>query len=465
MNRVAAMRRRPASIDQRFRWYGQQVLAFVLIRIDRSTFRSRAKVKIEGAQPREELAMTQSSENKKETLKQIIRQLHAGAKPEEVKERFRDVLEGTTPLEITKIEQELVEEGMPRDEIRSLCDVHLVVFREQLEKEEEETPPESPIHILKQEHEIILSFSEELNSLVDKVHQAEDKGRVTDEVEEIKRIAKNLLDAEKHYLREENVLFPLLEKHGIKEPPAVMWTEHNQIRKEKKELHGLINQFDSMAFKDFSGQLGEAARSLANSLSSHFYKENNILFPAALKVVTAEEWADARRDFDEIGYCCFTPKDLVAAPKAVEEVKVEAVMGSHGLLKFETGSLSKEELEGVLNTLPVDITFVDKEDAVKYFSKGEDRIFVRTKAVIGRKVQQCHPQKSVHIVNKIVEAFKTGKKNVAEFWIQLGDRLVHIRYFAVRDKDGRYLGTMEVTQDITDIKKIEGERRLLDWKD
>jgi len=122
-------------------------------------------------------------------------------------------------------------------------------------------------------------------------------------------------------------------------------------------------------------------------------------------------------------------------------------------------------LEGVLNTLPVDITFVDKEDAVKYFSKSEGRIFVRTKAVIGRKVQQCHPQKSVHIVDRIVEAFKTGKKNVAEFWIRMGDRLVYIRYFAVRDKGGKYLGTMEVTQDITGIKKIEGERRLLDWKD
>lgn len=409
--------------------------------------------------------MAEPNENRKEMLKQIIKQLHSGAKSEKVKERFKGILEGVTPLEIAKIEEELVEEGMPRDEIRRLCDVHLAVFREQLGKEKEEIPPENPIYILKKEHEIILKLSEELNSLAAKVRQGEEKSRIADEVRQTKRIAEDMLDAEKHYLREENVLFPLLEKHGIKEPPAVMWTEHNQIRKEKKDLHGLLNQFDSMAFKDFSGQLGEAARSLANSLSSHFYKENNILFPAALKVVTAEEWADARRDFDEIGYCCFTPKDLVAGPKAVEEVKVEAVMGSHGLLQFETGSLSKEELEGVLNTLPVDITFVDKEDAVKYFSKGEERIFVRTKAVIGRKVQQCHPQKSVHIVNKIVEVFKTGKKNVAEFWIQLGDRLVHIRYFAVRDKDGRYMGTMEVTQDITDIKKIEGERRLLDWKD
>jgi PAS domain S-box-containing protein len=135
------------------------------------------------------------------------------------------------------------------------------------------------------------------------------------------------------------------------------------------------------------------------------------------------------------------------------------------VLQFETGSLSKEEMEAILNTLPVDITFVDKDDTVKYFNKAEKRIFVRTKAVIGRKVQLCHPQKSIHIVNRILDSFKTGKKDVAEFWIQAKNRLIHIRYFAVRDENGKYLGTMEVTQDITDIKEIEGEKRLLDWKD
>jgi len=139
-------------------------------------------------------------------------------------------------------------------------------------------------------------------------------------------------------------------------------------------------------------------------------------------------------------------------------------MTEKGILQFETGTLSKEEVEAILDSLPVDISFVDKEDRVKYFNKAEKRIFVRTKAVIGRKVQMCHPQKSVHIVNKILEAFKTGKKDVAEFWIQMNNRLIHIRYFAVRDKNGKHLGTMEVTQDLTDIKKIEGEKRLLDWK-
>ena len=145
-------------------------------------------------------------------------------------------------------------------------------------------------------------------------------------------------------------------------------------------------------------------------------------------------------------------------------VLMELTEDKKRILQFETGSLSEEEVEAVLDSLPVDISFVDKEDRVKYFNKAGKRIFVRTKAVIGRKVQMCHPQKSVHIVNKILEAFKTGKKDVAEFWIQMNERLIYIRYFAVRDKSEKFLGTLEVTQDITDIKKIEGEKRLLDWK-
>lgn len=134
------------------------------------------------------------------------------------------------------------------------------------------------------------------------------------------------------------------------------------------------------------------------------------------------------------------------------------------VLEFETGTLSREEIQAILNTLPLDITFVDKDDFVKYFNKGEKRIFPRTRAVLGRKVQLCHPQKSVHIVNRILEAFKKGEKDVAEFWIQVGSRLIYIRYFAVREKDGKYLGTLEVTQDLTDLKKIEGEKRLLNWE-
>lgn len=131
------------------------------------------------------------------------------------------------------------------------------------------------------------------------------------------------------------------------------------------------------------------------------------------------------------------------------------------IIRLETGSFTKEELECILNTLPVDITFVDKEDSVRYFSSSKDRIFVRAKSVLGRKVQMCHPQKSIHKVQEIIDDFKNNKRDVAEFWINLKGRLIYIRYFAIRNNKGEYLGTMEVTQDITDIKKIEGEKRLL----
>jgi len=409
--------------------------------------------------------MSEITADKRKMLKELIKELHAGAPPEQVKKKFEQVLESVSTLEISKIGQELIEEGLPREEIRRLCDVHLAVFREQLEKQKGEVPPGNPILILREEHRILLRLSEKLNALVDKVQKAQDKSRIVEEIAQLKQIAEDFIDAEKHYLREENVLFPILEKHGVKEPPTIMWMEHNQLRDLKKRLNNLIEKHDAVSFQSFKKELAEAAESLTETLSSHIFKENNILFPTAMNVVTEQEWRDAKRDFDEIGYCRFTPEQLIAAPevKKAEERKFEVV--PEGIMQFETGTLSKEEVEAILNTLPVDITFVDKDDAVKYFSKGEERIFVRTKAIIGRKVQKCHPEKSVHIVNKILDSFKTGKRDVAEFWINLKGRLVHIRYFAVRDKDRKYLGTMEVTQDITSIKNIEGERRLLDWKE
>lgn len=410
--------------------------------------------------------MSETAENKKKIMKKIIAQLHSGTPVSEVKETFKRVLGGIGPLEIAKIEQELIKEGMPRQEIQRLCDVHLAVFREQLEKQKLEVPLGHPISILTEEHKILLQLSEKLNTIVNRIQEESNADYVADEAKQLKHIAEELLDAEKHYLREENVLFPFLEKHGITEPPAVMWIEHNQIRDTKKQLHSTIKNYSAISFQDFKKQLGETAKSLGNILPSHFFKENNILFPTALRVITDEEWKDIRKEFDEIGYCCFTPQHLteMSPTEEVEKPKTETIIAPKGMLQFETGVLSKEEVETILDSLPVDISFVDKEDRVKYFNKAEERIFVRTKAVLGRKVQLCHPQKSVHIVNKILEAFKAGKKDAAEFWIQKDNSLIHIRYFAVRDRNRKYLGTMEVTQNITDIKKIKGEKRLLDWK-
>ena len=409
------------------------------------------------------------TEERKAILKRLIKELHSGASSQEVKRKVKQYLKDLSPTEIAMIEDELVKEGMPREELQRLCDVHLEVFREQLEREKPhgEVPLDNPVNILLEEHKILTRFLEELNTIIENIRVSGDKSYVSKVMPELRHIAEDFLDAEKHYLREENVLFPLLEKHGITEPPAIMWTEHTKLREEKKHFHRLLEEYEKMDFEDFKAQLCEVVTTLYEVLSNHFFKENNILFPSAMQVVTDEEWANARREFDEIGYCCFTPEPLIAkaTTRIAESVKEVSTTVAEGVLQFDTGVLTNVEVEAILDTLPIDITFVDKDDSVKYFNKAEERVFVRSKSIIGRKVQQCHPQKSIHIVNRIVESFKNGEKDSAEFWIPMDRRLIYIRYFAVRDKNDKYLGTIEVTQDLTEIKKIQGEKRLLDWKD
>ncbi len=400
--------------------------------------------------------------DKKEALKKLIRSLHEGADSEATKVKLKNILEGVTSTEIARIEEELVAEGMPREEIHGLCEVHLALFRDQIEKEKVQAPEGHPIRILMEEHKILLGFAGDLNKVAKKVKKAGNSQTSEDEMEHLNHIIEHLKESESHYLREENVLFPHLEKHGVTQPPAIMWMDHDRIRQIEKELFATVETRKETNFQDFAVKLEETAIALGEMLSSHFYKENNILFPTALNVISPDEWTDVRRQFDEIGYCCFTPQPTTfGIIKPQPSAPAQALAGS---IQLETGSFSVEELEAALNTLPVDVTFVDKDDTVRYFSQGKERIFVRAKAIVGRKVQQCHPQKSVHVVNSILDAFKKGNRDAAEFWLTVKNRLILIRYYAVRDRNSAYLGCLEVTQDITDIKKVEGEKRLLDWK-
>jgi uncharacterized protein len=404
------------------------------------------------------------SEDKKAQIKEAIRQLHAGVPPEQVKEKFRAVFEGTDSLEIAKIEEELAKEGMKRTEMRKLCDVHMAIFKEQIEKQNPNLKPNQPISILMEEHKIMTKMAEDLMSYANKMLKISDIQYVAEDIHQVEHLMGDFADSEKHYLREENVLFPLLEKHGVTEPPSIMWIEHDQIRELKKKLQALIKKVNPADFGTFKQELWDTAKELGALLPSHFYKENNILFPAALSVIEEQEWVEVRSEFDAIGYCCFTPPQLIAAPRQ-ETPKAEVTTAQAGTVQFDFGSLNQTQLNTLLNTLAVEITFVDANDTVQYFNKPEKMIFVRTKSVIGRKVQNCHPAKSLDTVTRIVGSFKSGKKNVAEFWINLDGRVIFIRFFAMRDAEGKYLGAMEVVQDVTDIQKLQGERRLLNWED
>ncbi|TKJ29776.1 MAG: histidine kinase [Chloroflexi bacterium B3_Chlor] len=395
--------------------------------------------------------------NRSAALKAVLKSLHDGADPEELKEAFAEVVRDTTPAEVAKVEQELIEEGMPREEIQQLCDVHLALFRESLEREQALAPAGHPVRILMEEHAILLRFAHELRELANELRGSEDLS--VQQMERLDQIAQHFRHSESHYLREENVLFPYLEKHGITQPPAIMWMEHDKIRSIEKDLHGLVDAYQEMDPADYLNQLPQVATSLADMLSSHFQKENSVLFPTALKVIGDSEWEAIRDQFDELGYTPFTPP----VPKLHRlETRLDTQnFEREGVMHFATGTLSKEQTEAVLNALPVDITFVDHDDRVRYFNESSQRIFPRTRAVIGRKVQECHPEKSVHVVSQILEDFRSGSSDVAEFWIDLKGRLVHIRYYPVRNATEDYVGCLEVTQDITDIRQIEGEKRLL----
>ncbi len=399
--------------------------------------------------------------DKKEVLKRMIKKLHKGADPEKMKKEFKEVLRGVTTTEISQAEEELINEGMPREEIHKLCDVHLAVFRESIEKEQTLAPPGHPVHILMEEHKMLLKFADELRNVAKELKAAKNFRGAKKQIKSLDAIIDHFRKSESHYLREENVLFPYLEKNGVTQPPAIMWMEHNKIREIEKSLYQLTDTRENVVFQDFSKHLEQNALALAEMLSNHFYKENNILFPTSLRAIGKGEWMDIRKQFNELGYCPFTPETAKVALEAVSTPIAKPEM--EGLIPFETGTLTKETIEAIFSTLPVDVTFIDKYDTVRYFSETKERIFVRTKAVIGRKVQQCHPQKSVQIVESILENFKKGTRDKAEFWINLQGKLVYIRYFPVRNKDGDYLGCLEVTQDITEIKRIEGERRLLNW--
>ncbi len=400
-----------------------------------------------------------TDEKRKEVLKQIIRDLHDGTPVEEMKAKFGELLASCSPLEIAQIEEELIKDGMPAEEIRALCDVHLAVFQDALESTHLDLEASHPIWILMEEHSLLLRNAIALREIAKELVTLDNFDTAKQHWDSLKHKVTQFRESENHYLREENVLFPYLEKHGITQPPKIMWAEHDEIRALEKQLYTIVDSHKKLGYKKFTSQLHDIALALAEKLASHFQKENNILFPTGLKVITPDEWPQIRHEFDEISYSFFTPEPFLAGKPVPKAPEVELAMKK--LVKFETGTLSHDALQGIFNTIPVDITFVDKDDKVQFYSESGGRIFVRTKAVIGRTVQACHPQTSLHKVQQILDDFRAGKRNTADFWINIKDQLIYIRYFAVHDTKGEYLGCLEVTQDITDIRALKGEKRLI----
>jgi DUF438 domain-containing protein len=403
-----------------------------------------------------------NKEQRQETLKGVIKRLHRGEPVEAVKADFAQLLNDVGPSEIAEIEQALIAEGLPEAEVKRLCDVHVAVFRESLDRQ---APPQErpghPIHTFRAENDAAEAVLGELERAIAELEQEPDDPAHWERVATLLSI---LREYDKHYLRKENLLFPYLEKQGFAGPSSVMWAIHDDVRDEWKSLEPLLESGPGEDATEVVAQIRNQYTWLAQTIRDMFYKEANILFPTALEKLSEDEWREIRAQEAEIGYSYVEPEDWpVGGQAAGGELAPESVSRA-GQLPLDTGALMLEQINLLFGNLPLDITYVDVNDEVRFFSHGQERVFPRSPAVIGRKVQKCHPPQSVYRVQQILDAFRAGTRDVAEFWIQMHGRFVHIRYFALRDGGGSYQGTLEVVQDITALRELQGERRLVDWE-
>lgn len=443
--------------------------------------------------------MTQEINNREyrqKVLRELLSDLHAGKDFELVKARFEEVFKNVSATEIAEAEQALIKEGIPVEEITRLCDVHAAVFKGSVEEIHKPANPQEtpghPAHTLKAENRALERLIDErirphLGAFLGQdagaaaeatggADTAKASGTQADAAATLTADLADLLKIDIHYQKKEHLFFPYMEQHGITAPPKVMWAVDDDIRNLIKEAARMVQAWvgPSASQEPAVSQSNSAqpARPTKESIKEYvegtlakvvdmISKEEDILLPMVLDVFTDEEWKVIADESRDLGYFLIPPPPEwkpAAARTADGQTEISAPSGA---IVLPTGALQLNELVRMLDTLPVDITFVDKDNIVRYFSQGSERIFPRTKAVIGRNVANCHPPTSVHIVQGIIESFREGRKDHEDFWIKLGGKYVYIRYFAVRNTDGTFLGTLEVTQDIKPIQAIEGEKRLV----
>jgi DUF438 domain-containing protein len=414
------------------------------------------------------------------TMKALVRRLHDGEDPDTVRAQLRMLIGQSDASEVAAMEHELLDEGVEVHELMGMCDLHSNVVGELLtDRPRAAVPNGHPVDVFRRENVALREQAAKLDAVFERWRALPD-GTTLDAAEQrdAQALFAGLMDVDKHYSRKENLLFPILERYGITGPSKVMWGKDDEVRELLRALGEALSAKDITSTEWALVHETVAAPALA-ALDGMVDKEELILLPLSLQTLTEGEWGEIWTQSPEIGWCLIDPEGDYRAPRSEgPTVSDDALKNAeqHGIalhdasrstsargsaLVFPSGSLDLEQLRAIFSVLPVDLTFVDADDRVRFFTEGADRVFVRPKAIIGRKVEHCHPPGSVHIVQQIVDDFRSARQDMAEFWIELGERFVHIRYYAVRDPAGTYLGTLEVTQDISHQRALTGERRLL----
>lgn len=377
---------------------------------------------------------------------------HGADKP--LVEAYKTELEAVTPFEAMEVLDRLLQNGYGHEQVKANVGKLINLFYKSLKSHVWPKPHSNHfLSLLMAENRAVESIMNTLKTdikllLVDKTPNTDAA------LQGIKRKLEQVKSYDLHYVKKENILFPYIEQtfEGYR-CLQIMWSFHDDFRRSLKNLDAILAS-PAPNLQLLSQEMGK----LFFVVFPLIFREEQIVFPVAIRAIPALRWNDMRKQADEIGWCYIAP-----GPYETTEGDTPPNDFLNGHIDLGTGSLTAQQLMLMLDTLPVDVTFIDEHDEVRYFSGAKHRIFPRAKAIIGRKVQNCHPHESVHVVNEIVEAFRNGSRDHADFWIQMKGLFIHIRYFALRDAQGRYRGTIEVSQDVTEIRALEGQRRLLEW--
>ncbi|NLN53771.1 MAG: DUF438 domain-containing protein [Firmicutes bacterium] len=389
-------------------------------------------------------------------VQQLARYVQGLMRQENGKElylQYKEEIERVTPQEVFAIFYLLLQKGYQPTEILPHLDKVINVFYKSLAAYVWEPPAESSfLGYLREENKALVAKLNEIKKIIkQEISLAEKQKQLLPKLRELQEFTA-------HYEKKENILFPLLEKKREKFAGlSIMWALHEEIKTLLKAVISYLERADCTESK-----LNNLLAKLIFAMQGLVKKEELILFPVASELFAATEWQEMQMQSLEYDF------PFIRKPKTSEKAMAAAMQkvqsdAASGLWQTATGSLDFEQIAMILNTLPLDITYVDEQNKVRFFTRPKDRIFPRSPAVIGRDVKNCHPPGSVNTVTEIIESFRSGRQDQAMFWLQAKGKMILIQYFALRDAAGKYRGVLEVSQDITEITKLEGERRLLHW--
>jgi hypothetical protein len=404
-----------------------------------------------------------NSKYRKEKLKELILKLHHGSDPQQVRTELINTLQQIPYGEVVEVEQELIKEGLPQTEVLKLCDVHGEVLDGHIDQSGAQPIPEGhPVDVFKRENKELVKVVEKTRVLIASLYTVNDADFKNYSLQ-ILSCFNDLMDVDKHYKRKEYLVFPYLEKKDITGPPMVMWGKHDEIR---EQLKGCIEILRTEGLK--KSDLEDAEEILFSpvlkAVADMTKKEEDILFPMCMDMLTTDDWWQIHKQTLDFGFTLYDPQvDWKPEGFSYADNESKGALGENGTVHLPSGSFTAREIQAILNTVPFDMTFVDKDDKVKYFTQGKERIFARSRSIINRDVRLCHPPGSVHIIEKILEDFKSGAASHAPFWIQMQGKFIYIEYFALRGENGEYLGTLEVSQDLSNARSLEGEQRILSY--